>query len=244
MSKTLIVSTDNTRGRKSSVQRAAIPAQLIPKIFHFIWLGKKPLPPASRRHIDLWQSMHPDWTVTLWTDDLIKERLGTLRYQARFDKATIFAQKSDIVRYEIMYRIGGVYADVDFEPLKPIDPLLPGLRAFVAFESPEWICNSIFGAVPRHPLFDRIFDHLEANWKRYEKGTVNQQTGPHYVTKMVREMGLTIDDGVRVFAHHVLFPYTWEEGDLGPPYDEASFAVHHWDKITGWNVNQPPPVED
>jgi hypothetical protein len=78
--------------------------------------------------------------------------------QARFIQATSMAQKSDIARFELVLAHGGIYLvrftwcifplifspgiqDVDFEPLKPIDQLLYGIDAFVAYESPNFICS-------------------------------------------------------------------------------------------------------
>ncbi len=53
------------------------------------------------------------------------------------------AQKADVARYEIVLKYGGIYMDIDFEPLKNIEPLLHGVDAFVAYESAEFICNGM-----------------------------------------------------------------------------------------------------
>jgi mannosyltransferase OCH1-like enzyme len=44
--------------------------------------------------------------------------------QAAFDRASNFGEKSDIWRYEILFRLGGVYVDTDFECVRPFDSLL------------------------------------------------------------------------------------------------------------------------
>ena len=60
-------------------------------------------------------------------DDAILERsepAGRSLTRAEYDNAEKMAAKSDIFRYEICARFGGVYIDADFEPLRPIEPLL------------------------------------------------------------------------------------------------------------------------
>ncbi|CAF1355895.1 unnamed protein product [Rotaria sordida] len=58
----------------------------------------------------------------------------------------------DILRFEILYQYGGIYIDLDFEPLKNLELLLHGVQAFVAYESEYFICNGILGAIPGHEL--------------------------------------------------------------------------------------------
>lgn len=43
--------------------------------------------------------------------------------QKAFDAAKNYGEKSDILRYEILFVYGGVYADVDVECLQPFDAL-------------------------------------------------------------------------------------------------------------------------
>jgi GR25 family glycosyltransferase involved in LPS biosynthesis len=226
MSKTLAVFVDNGQKRVSNVQRYDVAAQLIPKTLHFIWLGGQPLPANLRYNMQRWRDLHPTWEVQLWTE----ANIPPLRNAGRFAVARTLAQQSDIVRYEILLAHGGVYADLDFEPLRNIEPLLHGLRAFVAYESDVFICNGILGTVPGHALPDRLVRDLDSNWGRFASGTVNQQSGPHYMTATVKAMGLTMDDGFRAFAPHIFFPYRWGEPDPGPPYPALSYAVHDFEK--------------
>ena len=40
----------------------------IPKILHYVWLGKKPMHPLMRQWKEKWAALHPEWTVRLWTE--------------------------------------------------------------------------------------------------------------------------------------------------------------------------------
>jgi mannosyltransferase OCH1-like enzyme len=204
---------------------------LIPKILHFIWLGTKAVSPEARYYLRKWQQLHPGWKIMLWTDQTAPFPLVN---QKRFEQAPVFAQKADVLRYEIVRSYGGIYADLDFEPLRSLEPLLKGITGFVSYESEQFICNGIFGAVPNHPLIESLVVDLDSNWEKFKDGTVNQQTGPHYITAYVKDGGYLRDKTFRAFSNHVFFPYLWNEADPGAPYDDVHFAVHHFQKSGGW----------
>jgi mannosyltransferase OCH1-like enzyme len=88
----------------------------IPKIIHQIWLGPRD-PPLD------WMASWKDgfckkynWKYILWRDKDIKKL--NLRNIVVFNNATSWQQKSDIARYEVLYKYGGIYLDVDMIWLK------------------------------------------------------------------------------------------------------------------------------
>ena len=97
----------------------------IPFHLHFIWLGS-PLPKVYETVvIESWKVKHKHWQVTIWRDDEDTTRLLTgCRSEAAFNAATNYGMKSDILRYEILYRYGGVYVDTDYECMGNIDDIL------------------------------------------------------------------------------------------------------------------------
>ncbi|RYG51749.1 hypothetical protein EON67_02705 [archaeon] len=123
---------------------------------------------------------------------------------------------------------GGIYLDVDFEPLKDITPLLRGIQAFTAWEADEFVCNGVFGAMPGHPFIRALVQQLERNWLDNELQSINQQTGPHYVTAMVKAANLSLADGFRSFSTQVFFPYSWYQSVCHGNCVHASARVHPW----------------
>lgn len=233
MSKQKLVRTDNSFGRTSATQRYIVPPIVIPRIFHFIWLSKDGLTASAEKNIDLWRKLHPDWEVKIWTNETIAKANIVFYNKNRLEhSARSLRQASDIIRYDILYQYGGVYADVDFEPLKSIEPILHGVEAFVAHENEMFVCNGIFGAIPGHKLTERLVTQLESNWKANEDSTVNKQSGPYHMTEQVNtllnENPNIRKDGFQIFAPHVFFPYAWYETDPGHPYDDHAYAVHHF----------------
>ena len=49
---------------------------MIPKILHFIWAGKDPLPDQSSDYINMFKLMYDDYEIKLWKDmDVIENEL-------------------------------------------------------------------------------------------------------------------------------------------------------------------------
>lgn len=204
---------------------------MIPQVVHQIWVGG-PVPSRFDAYRESWVHHHPDWTVRLWTDDTIPP----LENQRLYDRAADYVPavnvgqfRADVARYELLWRFGGVYVDVDFEALGPIDPLLgPDVACFAAWEVPEqWIANGIMGARASHPFIGRLIDGLPASVERTRGQTPNRSSGPQYFTRVYRQD----PGGVTVFNQRLFYPYLYS--DLGtakaePPWPDTAVAVHHW----------------
>jgi len=54
---------------------------IIPKIFHFIWLGDKKLSEEHIEFINTWKTNHLDWEIKIWKDD----NIFPLQNQVSFD---------------------------------------------------------------------------------------------------------------------------------------------------------------
>ena len=86
--------------------------QKIPKIIHQVWLGPK-MPPYS---MDSWRTdyckKYPEWKYMLWTENSIKNNIKVINDKI-YKSIQLFDGKSDVVRYEILYQLGGIYIDSD-----------------------------------------------------------------------------------------------------------------------------------
>lgn len=181
-----------------------------------------------RPFADTWQ--RPGWTLRHWDGP---DELYPLANQDVYDRAGEISAahagqlRADVLRYEILYRHGGVYVDADFECLRPIDPLLEGVRCFAAWEVPDtWINNAILGCEPGHPFLGRLIDGLAANVEAHLRFRPNRMTGPQYLTPVWREHGAA--DQVTIFDKDLFYPYLWDELGRASESFPGSWAVHHW----------------
>lgn len=105
---------------------------MIPKVIHYCWFGRNPLPESAVKCIDSWRRYMPDYEIKEWNEDNFD--VNGIPYTADAYKAGKFAFVSDYARYKILYEHGGVYFDTDVELIKPIDDILER-GAFMGIES-------------------------------------------------------------------------------------------------------------
>lgn len=166
----------------------------IPRIVHQIWLGGK-VPEKFYNWMRSWMDLS-GWEYKLWTE---REVAGLkLHNQDLYDQAKCYAEKSDILRLEILYQYGGVYADIDYECLNV--PLLENLHQtfdfYMGFEPLEHgfikkfhmfkVCNALIGSIAFHPLLEDLLVNIKANYFAHRAhGGALQRTGPAYLTSVI-----------------------------------------------------------
>lgn len=192
---------------------------LIPKIFHVMWHGDKPMPDEQVEYGKTWLSYHPDWEMKLWNS----ENMIKLQNQESYDKSTIFAQKADIARYEVLYNFGGVYIDSDFECLKNIEELLVNVNAFSAYASKGFVEIAIMGCTPKNPIFKMLIDGIPQSIEKYKKFPIVYQTGPIYASKILR----TRRD-ITIFKPELFYPSCQgKEKYINNDIFQNAYAIHH-----------------
>jgi hypothetical protein len=197
--------------------------QLIPRVIHRIWLGPDPVPEIFEQYAESWRRHHPDWEIRLWRDEDLPalssqaefERTRTLK--SRFDKS-----RYDITRLEVLHQVGGIVMDLDVEALRPIDPLLGGVRAFVGRVSAgDKVGNQIMGAVPQHPFLTHAVERLRETVGTDD--TSSARAGSAFVSRMVKER----PEGVTIFPRDYFYsPLTIEPPQRPQDFPEI-YAVHH-----------------
>ncbi len=189
---------------------------MIPRVFHRVWLGGNPLPDEFVEFGETWERHHPEWEMKLWTDDKVAE----LDMPEVFSRARNTSEGSDILRYELMRRFGGVYMDTDFECRRPIDGLIEGLDAFAGYQKPGSVCTALIGSVPNHPAFEAAIERAPA---RVDTESYPDSTGPTFLTELLPEF-----PDVKVFDPPYFYPYLWTEMHRRDEDFPEAYAVHHW----------------
>ncbi|MEO1399833.1 MAG: glycosyltransferase [Cyanobacteria bacterium J06635_1] len=146
----------------------------IPKIIHQIWIGSRAIPDQLQKYRQTWIKHHPDWEYKLWTNDDLKEyqflneELGRL-----FEQSLTLGERVDILRYDIMYQYGGIYADCDCICLKPFDIFVHSYDFFAGIFQPMFasqkhamfLQNCLIGTKPQHPIIHKLSSILLENWE-------------------------------------------------------------------------------
>jgi len=209
---------------------------IIPKIFHQIWLNGK-LPEEHCCFRDHMLELHPGWEYKLWT----KRNMPKLINQDIFDKWPEMCFKADVLRYEILYKFGGIYIDTDFLFYKNIEECMQKEYLIVnEFDEPYFHAgcyhmtnNCLIGAVPKSALMQYVVYKLRESMQRYEelKNKYNHfdaglsTVGPYFFDKCVEEIiG-------RSFSYDTKYFCPFRPHDLPHKQYENfpdAYAIHLW----------------
>jgi len=207
----------------------------IPPKIHFIWLGSS-LPQLCKDIIDSWRPFHPGWEIRVWTDDDVKD--FHMKNQQAFDAAKNFGEKSDIWRYEILERFGGIYADCDFECLHSFDELCKQVHFFVGncYEAQVFLGNGIIGSAPHHPVMVECVNNIKPANGDNNSSRILGSTGPRYLTERYFEVaGRFIGEAV-VFPCGYFYPLPIGSRNKNGKRDlliqqwkkPETMAIHYW----------------
>jgi mannosyltransferase OCH1-like enzyme len=159
----------------------------IPKIIHQLWIGDKP-PPTKM--MDTWRDMNPEFEYIRWTEDLIREKKLKFECKKRIQEMDEINGKADIMRWEILWRYGGVFIDADSFCIEPIDDTLMNTQAFAGWEHeelrPGLVATGTMGFPPDHALPRAAIDWMLINSVSFEKTKLKawQSVGPGLLTKL------------------------------------------------------------
>ena len=149
----------------------------IPRVLHFIWLGKT-VPANKLRLMRTWLQQHPGWQVRVWRDEHVAQLQSAFVIGLCDDPK----QKADVARYEIVWRYGGVYVDMDFESIRSLEAVVRGgWSGVVCHESPppvdqHSLSNGFFAFTQGHPAMRRAM--LFALRAKRNTDFVHLMTGP------------------------------------------------------------------
>jgi inositol phosphorylceramide mannosyltransferase catalytic subunit len=212
---------------------------MIPRIIHQIWLGRAPVPHEFTTFSEGWRRLHPDWEYILWTDNGLPEIIN----EHVFEAVSSMAGKADVLRYELVWRYGGIYVDMDFECLRPIDVLLEEVPAFIADQRVNRPINGLFGAERGHGLTAALIAALPESFAT-RRGLFDQ-TGPGFLRRVFYQYlgaDFTVEKRRHGYLHQSRDSHRVVQGferDVFCPYDShekhrrherfpSAYAVHHW----------------
>lgn len=206
---------------------------LIPKKIHQIWLGNGEPPAIFKFCQNTIKKYHPNWEYILWRDEDVA-RLN-LKNKKFYDKAQNYGERSDIARYEILYRFGGVYLDVDFECVRSLDILhytYDFYTAMVPLSSQAFIANGIIASRPGHPVLKYCIDTIKDAWSSSD---TLKRTGPFLFQNAFWQVGKRYSGPIIAFPATYFFPLTHEEAlkqltrrHIEQAVQPETFAIHHW----------------
>ncbi|WP_027183038.1 tetratricopeptide repeat protein [Desulfovibrio inopinatus] len=155
------------------------------KIFQY-W--DKPHPPEDvLRFAKSWKIHNPDYDYQLFDERAARIFLKE-HYPANYFKVYLGlkpgAQKADFLRLALLYKYGGIYADIDDMCLKPLDDFIPSDTKLMLWQEPMMsVGNNFIVAVPEHPVIEYALHRAVEAMERGDHETIWLSTGPGLLSR-------------------------------------------------------------
>ena len=159
----------------------------IPKIIHQLWIGTKPAP---IKLMDTWKDKHPNFEYIYWNEEEFIKRNMTFKCQDKINEIEEINGKADIIRWEILYKYGGIFIDADSICIEPFDDEILSKQCFAGWEQEELrkglIATGTMGFPEKHPLVKTAITWIINNEVSQSKANLMawQSVGPGLLTRM------------------------------------------------------------
>ena len=173
---------------------------MIPKIIHQVWEGRtEPLPEFLSLIGETWKEHHPQWQYEFWNGDRMENFVRDYfpDFSGTYYNYCHPVQRWDAIRYLILYKMGGMYVDFDYECINAFDNCIENHESCYFPLEPEAHCrmfgktvyfnNALMLTPANHPFFERIITHLQTasiNYTGNKIYDVLYSTGPLMLTNL------------------------------------------------------------
>ncbi len=241
---------------------------LIPEIIHHVWLGKKLPNKESilfdqwiETHPDWFHVLWVDNPINYNLGSKIvssyqelEQELNSnknrgqiiivdvrgieLENQKAFDRGANYGEKSDILRYEILFNIGGLYVDTDFQPVKRFDIFHHTCKFYTGMSNiaPHFdIFIGLIGSSPRHSFLKLCIKRIKDD-STPKKDTMHK-TGPYFFTQCIEDYAINpwrSSNDLVVFPAGYFYPWPFKfrhQKKLEQIIEwiqPETYGIHHW----------------
>ena len=183
---------------------------MIPKVIHYCWFGRNPLPDYAKKYIATWKQYFPGYQIKEWNEDNFD--VNMIPYISEAYKAKKFAFVSDYARFWILYHYGGIYFDTDVEVIKNMDDIIEkgpfmGIEN-LATEGKFQTVNAGLGLAAEKGMdfYKRVLDNYAGYHFIMPDGSLNLRTVVQYVTVELVKSGLKRSNEIQKCAGMYIYP--------------------------------------
>lgn len=217
----------------------------IPTLIHQTWKDAD-VPAQWKKWADSWRRHHPGWGYRLWTDSdnraFLQEHYPW--FLPIYDGYAEPIMRADAIRYFLLDHFGGLYVDLDFECLSPVEEVLDGHELVLGCEPQAHtglllarqrgfsriVGNAFIASRPGHPFWAHV--HRQLVGAHRMPGALDV-TGPFFLTRAIDSAPEPASiASITILGPEVLYPEVspYAQELFGPQEAdyERAYAVHHW----------------
>lgn len=228
----MCITNFKNKGKNAVRKDYALP--VIPKVIHYMWLGKHEIPLFLQHCIDSWKKNCPEYEIRCWNET--NYDVNKNLYMAQAYSCGMYGFVPDYARLDILYNYGGIYVDTDIELIKSLDDMLYQ-SAFCNAEKWQTInFGGCSGAIKGNEAIGRLLEAREELSFIDANGNINKNTCGYYDTLTLKKYGYVLDGTVQRVMDINIYPYEYFH-----PYDYMSgrtectgntHGIHHFNG--GW----------
>lgn len=179
---------------------------MIPKVIHYCWFGNSPLPPLAERCIESWHRHFPGWTIRRCDEHDFD--VNGMAYTREAYAAGKHAFVSDVARFELLHRYGGVYFDTDVEVIRSFDDVLAA-GPFMGQEAVSVNPGLGMAAYAGMPFLEEMLRHYAGLHFTDSDGRVLGGTVVSHTTKLLEAHGYERRRTIQQAAGFTIYPEEW-----------------------------------
>jgi mannosyltransferase OCH1-like enzyme len=166
----------------------------ISKIIHQVYEDPKGPSDFLKKLSQSWIKFNPDWEYMFWDKDkmlsLVKEDFPD--FMETYLSFPYNVQRWDAIRYLILYKHGGLYVDMDYECLAPIDELFDGEICCFGQEAHKvrginsFAGNALIASIAGYAFWENVINEIKTYKSDYcdKFNIVMHTTGPFMITRI------------------------------------------------------------
>ncbi len=228
---------------------------MIPKLIHYCWFGRSPLPVSAQKCIASWRRFLPDYEIWQWSEEPLHDNVNdnenilydkklsfdvkSIPYTQQAYEAKKYAFVSDYARFWILYHKGGLYFDTDVEIISNMDDII-ARGSFMGIEKGAFIDGKPMvnpglglGVEPGHSFYKKMLQVYDGKYYIKADGSYNNVTIVSYTTKELYVHGMKPSeemqevDGIWIYPTDYFCPMDSTTGIITKT--KRTVAIHHYD---------------
>lgn len=210
---------------------------MIPKVIHYCWFGRNPLPASAVKCIESWHKYLPDYEIKEWNEDNFD--VNIIPYTQQAYEAKKYAFVSDYARFWILYHYGGLYFDTDVEVIRSFDEIVAkggfmGIEQGASLNGKPMVAPGLgLGIEAGNSFYKKMLQlYSDFSFKNIDS-SLNTETIVSYTTKELYDNGMEATTEIQQVCGIWIYP-----ADYFCPMDSTTgittltnrtLSIHHYD---------------
>lgn len=203
---------------------------MIPRVIHYCWFGNNEKSELIKKCIESWKHYAPDFEIKEWNET--NTELSEYIYAEQAYNNKRYAFVSDVVRFDVLYKYGGIYLDTDVELIKPIDKYINN-NLFLGYDQKGLIASGlIMGCEAGQPIVKKIMDYYKHTPFLLSNGRPNMTTVVTIVSDILMEQKIILngkyyqDGQITLYPSELFDPFDYENDKMN--LTEKTVSIHHY----------------